>query len=96
MYKIITILLSISSLAFAETTTEAFMKLSRYDQIKLLEDIITQYKKENVEVKFTSAEYLLMVDNLVVKNPDYAKIPLEQIFKMILEEEATVPKEMFR
>ena len=94
MYKYVTvILLLISSLAFAETTTEAFLKLSRYEQIETLENIISQYKAEDVEVKVTSAEYLLMIDNLLAKNPDYTKIPLEQIFGMILEEDGSLPKE---
>ena len=99
MKYIVIILLLTSSLALAEsrhpvleehnadTTTEAFLNLSKYDQIKLLENIIARYKKEGIEVKFTSAEYLHMIDNLLVKNPDYAKIPLGQIFRMILEED---------
>ena len=93
MYKILIILLLISSIALAETTTEAFIKLSRYDQIKLIEDIIGRYKAEGIEVKFTSAGYLHMIDNLLAKNPDYGKVPLEQIIRGILIAEGSLPNE---
>lgn len=58
-----------------------------------MEDLISQYRAQGVKDKFTSAEYLHMIDNLLAKNPDYAKIPLGQIFRMILEEDGSLMKE---
>ena len=82
-----------STIAFAETTTEAFLRLSRYDQIELLEDIISRYQAQGVEVKLTSAEYLHMINNLLAQNPDYSKIPLRQIIRGILIAEGSLPNE---
>ena len=108
MYKILIALLLISSLAFAQTqeereailkkynaktTTEAFINLPEYEQIALIENIINRYKAEGVKVKLHSPEYVYILKNVLAKNPDYIGIELGQIFRTILEEEGSLPKD---
>ena len=108
-YVVISIvLLLISSLAFAQTqeereeilkqynaktTTEAFLNLPEYGQITLIENIMNRYRAQGVKVKLRSPEYVYMLKNILAKNPDYIGIELGQIFKTILEEEGSLPKE---
>ena len=108
-YVVISIvLLLISSLAFAQTqeereeilkqynaktTTEAFVNLPEYGQITLIENIMNRYRAQGVKVKLRSPEYVYMLKNILAKNPDYIGIELGQIFKTILEEEGSLPKE---
>ena len=108
-YVVISItLLLISTLAFAQTqeereeilkqynaktTTEAFVNLPEYGQITLIENIMNRYRAQGVKVKLRSPEYVYMLKNILAKNPDYIGIELGQIFKMILEEEGSLPKD---
>ncbi|NQU94800.1 MAG: hypothetical protein HQ549_01030 [Candidatus Omnitrophica bacterium] len=108
-YIVISIaLLLISSLTFAQTqedrerilkqynaktSTEAFLNLHDYEQIQLVENIINRYKAQGVKVKLNSPEYVYILKNVLAQNPDYIGLELGQIFKTILEEEGSLPKE---
>ncbi|MCQ9206441.1 MAG: hypothetical protein NG740_00950 [Omnitrophica bacterium] len=77
----------------ANTTTKAYSKLSLEDRIRLIQDILERYRKTGVQTKYTAAEYIYAIDNVLKKNPDYTTVPLGQIIKMILEEEGKVKGE---
>ena len=93
MRYILLLCLLISSLAFADTTTKRYMELPQKQQVPVIQNIINKYRAEGVEPKYTPIEYMRMIDRLMAKNPDYMNVPVGQIFRMILEEEGSLPKD---
>ncbi len=77
----------------ADTTTEAFLKLSQKEQVQVLQEVIDRYYKQGVKAKYTATEYVDIIDNLMAKNPEYMGISLGQIFREILLEEGSLAKE---
>ena len=77
----------------ANTTTEAYMKCSQAEKARIIQDGIDRYKAQGVKIEFTAYAYVQMIDNLIVKNPEYMKAPLKQIFEEILQAEGSLPKE---
>ena len=119
MYRVILILLLLTSTAYAEvytqatakyppdkdhkervlrlydanTTTEAYLKCSQEQKAAIIQDGINRYRAQGVDIKLSAYAYVDIIDNVLVKNPDYIGVPLKQIFEEILEAEGSLPKE---
>jgi len=90
MKVVLILLLLISSLAFAKTSTETYSELSQRQQVQVLQDVINRYKTQGVEPKYTPIEYVIMINRLMAQNPEYMSVPVGQLFKQILIAEGSM------